>query len=137
DACTRHPHAEVLRVVVAAVILTKASVYGAKMALAAKYQGKYDAVHAALMAIPGPKIPEQQMLVAIQNSGVDMQKLDDDLKTHGDEINETLKKHLAQADSLELQGTPAYIVGRFRVTSALTYAQFKQAVSDARAQAKK
>lgn len=32
-------------------ILTKASVYGAQMALAAKYQGKYDAVHAALMAI--------------------------------------------------------------------------------------
>ena len=36
-------------------ILTKASVYGARMALAAKYQGKYDAVHSALMAIPGPK----------------------------------------------------------------------------------
>ncbi len=34
-------------------ILTKASVYGAQLALAAKYQGKYDAVHAALMSISG------------------------------------------------------------------------------------
>lgn len=118
-------------------ILTKASVYGAQMALAAKYQGKYDAVHAALMAIPGPKIPEDRMLAAIQTSGVDMQRLEADLQLHADEISATLKKHLAQADSLELQGTPAYIVGRFRVTSALTYNQFKQAVGDARAQAKK
>ena len=61
-------------------ILTKASVYGAQLALAAKYQGKYDAVHAALMSIPGPKIPEDQMLAAIRKSGVDMDKLDADLK---------------------------------------------------------
>jgi protein-disulfide isomerase len=94
-------------------------------------------VHAALMAIPGPKIPEEQMLAAIQKSGVDLPKLNEDLKLHTDDINTTLKKHLAQADSLELQGTPAYIVGRFRVTSALTYSQFKQAIGDARAQAKK
>ena len=118
-------------------ILTKASVYGARMALSAKYQGKYDAVHSALMAIPGPKIPEDQMLVAIQQSGVDMQLLEADLQKHAEEIDAMLKKHLAQADSLDLRGTPAYIVGRFRVASALTYAQFKQAVADARKQADK
>ncbi|KIZ41890.1 MULTISPECIES: DsbA family protein [Rhodopseudomonas] len=118
-------------------ILTKASVYGAQMALAAKYQGKYDAVHAALMAIPGPKIPQERMLDAIRNSGVDMAKLDADLKKHGEEINAMLRAHLAQAESLELQGTPAYIVGRFRVTSALTYDQFKLAIADARKQAMK
>ena len=118
-------------------ILTKASVYGARMALSAKYQGKYDAVHSALMAIPGPKIPEDQMLVAIQQSGVDMQLLEADLQKHADEIDAILKKHLAQAESLDLRGTPAYLVGRFRVASALTYVQFKQAVADARKQAKK
>lgn len=118
-------------------ILTKASVYGARMALAAKYQGKYAAVHAALMAIPGPKIPEDRMLIAIQQSGVDMPLLETDLQQHAEEIDAMLKKHLAQADSLELRGTPAYIVGRFRVASALTYAQFKQAVADARKQADK
>ena len=118
-------------------ILTKASVYGAQLALAAKYQGKYDAVHATLMSIPGAKIPEDQMLAAIRKSGVDMNRLDADLKAHADEITALLRRNLTQADALELQGTPAYLVGHFKVTSALTYEGFKRAVSDARAQAKK
>ena len=118
-------------------ILTKPSVYGAQLALAAKYQDKYDAVHGALMAIPGPKIPEDQMLEAVRASGVDMNRLDGDLKTHADEISELLKRNLAQADSLGLQGTPAYLVGHFKVTSALTYDGFKRAVAEARAQAGK
>ncbi len=116
-------------------ILTKPSVLGARLALAAKYQGKYDAVHAALMAIPGPRIPEDQMLAAVRTSGVDMNRLDADLKAHADEINALLRRNLAQADSLGLQGTPGYLVGHFRVTSALTYDGFKRAVADARAQA--
>jgi protein-disulfide isomerase len=89
------------------------------------------------MSIPGTKIPEDQMLAAIQKSGVDMEKLDADLKAHGDEIMGLLRQNLAQADSLGLQGTPAYIVGHFKVTSALTYEGFKHVVADARAQAKK
>lgn len=116
-------------------ILTKASVYGAQLALAAKYQGKYDAVHAALMSISGTKIPEDQMLAAIRKSGVDMDKLDADLKAHGDEITALLRRNLAQADSLGLQGTPAYLIGHYKVTSALTYDGFKRAVADARSQA--
>lgn len=118
-------------------ILTKPSVYGAKLALAAKYQDKYDAVHAALMAIPGLKIPEDQMLSAVRASGVDMNRLDADLKSHADEIMVLLRRNLAQAESLGLQGTPAYLVGQYKVTSALTYEGFKRAVSDARAQARK
>ncbi|MBN9499583.1 MAG: DsbA family protein [Alphaproteobacteria bacterium] len=118
-------------------ILTKASVYGAQLALAAKYQGKYDAVHAALMSISGTKNPEDQMLAAIRKSGVDMDKLDADLKAHGDEITALLRRNLAQADSLGLQGTPAYLIGHYKVTSALTYDGFKRAVADARSQAMK
>jgi protein-disulfide isomerase len=118
-------------------ILTKASVYGAQLALAANYQGKYDVVHAALMSIPGSKIPEDQMLAAIRNSGVDMSRLDGDLKAHADEITALLRRNLTQADALELQGTPAYLVGHYKVTSALTYEGFKRAVADARAQARK
>lgn len=118
-------------------ILTKPSFYGAQLALAAKYQGKYAAAHSALMAIPGLKIPEDQMLAAVRRSGVDMNQLDADLKTHADEITALLRRNLAQADSLGLQGTPAYLVGHYKVTSALTYDGFKRVVADARAQAKK
>lgn len=49
-------------------ILTKASVYGAQLALAAKYQGKYETVHDALMGIPGKQIPDEKMLAAVSTA---------------------------------------------------------------------
>jgi len=54
-----------------------------------------------------------------------------DLDAHGDKILALLKRNLAQADSLGLQGTPTYLVGPFR-TSTLDYKGFRQAVADAR-----
>lgn len=118
-------------------ILTEASIKGAQWALAAKYQGRYDDAHFAMMAIPGPKIPADRMREAIAKSGVDMDRLDADLQAHGDEITKLLRRNIAQADSLGLQGTPGYIVGQYRVTSALNYEGFKRVVADARARAAK
>lgn len=118
-------------------ILTEASIKGAQWALAAKYQGRYDEAHFAMMAIPGPKIPAERMREAIAKAGVDMDRLDADLQTHAGEITALLRRNLAQADSLGLQGTPAYIVGQYRVTSALNYEGFKRVAADARAHAAK
>ena len=118
-------------------ILTEASIKGAQWALAAKYQGRYDDAHLAMMAIPGPKIPAERMRDAIAKAGVDMDRLDADLQTHAGEITALLRRNLAQADSLGLQGTPAYIVGQYRVTSALNYEGFKRVAADARALAAK
>ncbi|MGX4804017.1 DsbA family protein [Bradyrhizobium guangdongense] len=116
-------------------ILTPDSIKGAQWALAAKYQGRYDDAHRAMMAIPGPKIPAARMREAIVNSGIDMDRLDADLQAHGDDITKLLRRNLAQADSLGLQGTPAYIVGDYRVTQALNYEGFKRVAADARARA--
>jgi len=118
-------------------ILTEASVTGAQLVLAAKYQGKYDVAHQALMSIPGMKISAEQMREAIRASGIDMDRMDADLKAHADEITALLQRNLAQAESLGLQGTPAYIVGQYKVTSALNYDGFKRVVADARAVAAK
>lgn len=112
-------------------ILTEASVYGAQMALAAKYQGRYDAVHRALMAIPGRRIPQEKMLEAIKGSGVNMEQLDADLQAHGPEIVAILKRNLSQADSLGLKGTPTYLVGPL-MASTLDYSSFKRIVAEAR-----
>lgn len=112
-------------------ILTKASVYGAQLALAAKYQGKYETVHDALMAIPGKQIPNENMLAAVKASGVNMTRLSADLKKHNDEIAVLLKRNLEQADALGMQGTPTYLIGPFR-TSTLDYDGFKQALAEAR-----
>ncbi|WP_374761586.1 DsbA family protein [Bradyrhizobium betae] len=118
-------------------ILTPDSIKGAQWALAAKYQGRYDDAHLAMMAIPGTKIPAARMREAIAKSGVDMDRLDADLQTSGDDITKLLRRNLAQADSLGLQGTPAYIVGDYRVTQALNYEGFKRVAADARARAAK
>ncbi len=118
-------------------ILTPDSIKGAQWALAAKYQNRYDAAHLAMMGIPGPKIPAERMREAIAKSGVDMARLDADLQAHGDDITKLLRRNLAQADSLGLMGTPAYIVGQYRVTQALNYEGFKRVAADARARAAK
>ena len=114
-------------------ILGDASVYGAQLALAAKYQGRYDAVHRALMAIPGRKIPKERMLEAVAASGVDMARLEEDRKAHEGEIAALLQRNLDQADALGLQGTPVFLIGQLKVAAALDYDGFRQAVAQARA----
>lgn len=117
-------------------ILTKASLYGARMALAAKYQGKYDAVHKALMDIPGMRISEDRMLEAIKTSGVDMTRLEADLAAHEKDISNLLNRNQIQAETIGLQGTPAFLVGRYLVRAALDYDGFSRAVAEARQHAK-
>lgn len=118
-------------------VLSEASIAGARMALAAGYQGKYAAAHAALMEIPGMRISQEQMRAAIAAAGVDMARLDADLKAHGAEIDALLARNADQAEALGLQGTPAFLIGRYIVPSALDYSDFKQAVAEARTKAKK
>lgn len=112
-------------------ILTESSLYGAQLALAAKYQGAYLKAHDALMAIPGGKVPKEKMLEAIKAAGVDMQKLQDDLTAHSKEIGDLLARNMAQADGLGIGGTPTYLIGPFR-TSTLDYDGFKEALVEAR-----
>ncbi|PZA11383.1 DsbA family protein [Rhodopseudomonas palustris] len=113
-------------------ILTEASVYGAQMALGAKYQGKYQAAHDAMMAIPGRGISKDQMRDAVAASGVDMTKLQSDLAAHGDAITALLRRTLSQADAMGLQGTPVYLIGPYKVAAALDADAFKKVVAQAR-----
>ena len=114
-------------------ILGEASVYGAQLALAAKYQGRYDAVHRALMAIPGRKIPKERMLEAVSASGIDMARLEEDRSAHQSEIAALLQRNLDQADALGLQGTPVFLIGSLKIAAALDYDGFRQAAVQARA----
>ncbi|MFG1357355.1 DsbA family protein [Xanthobacter pseudotagetidis] len=113
-------------------VITEASVYGAQLALAAGFQGKYLAAHDALMGIPGRRIGEAQMLQAVAAvPGLDMKRLQADIEAHGQEIIALLKRNRAQADQLGLRGTPTYLVGPL-LASTLDYASFKRAIAEAR-----
>ncbi|WP_439271552.1 DsbA family protein [Pseudochrobactrum sp. HB0163] len=116
-------------------ILTEASVYGSQLALAAMYQGKYEQVHKALMAIPGSNVSKKAMLDAVKASGVDMKRLQADLNKNNNKITAQLKRVAAQADSIGVEGTPTHLIGPFRAM-ALDYNSFKLAIADARAREK-
>ncbi|PZQ16221.1 MAG: disulfide bond formation protein DsbA [Ancylobacter novellus] len=114
-------------------ILAESSVYGAKLALAAKYQGRYEAAHRALMALKGGGVQPEKMEAAVAAAGVDMARLKADAASHEKEIVALLKRNDAQARGMLFQGTPVYLVGPLRVAASLDYAGFKDAVAQARA----
>ena len=114
-------------------ILSEASVYGAHLALAAKYQGEYERVHDALMAVPGRRNSEEAMLAAVKKSGADMDRLNADLKTHEADISALIKRNDEQARALGLEGTPVFLIGPFKVAAALDYDGFKKVVAQVRA----
>ena len=110
------------------------SVYGARLALAAKYQGKYETAHDALMGIHGQKTTEEAMRDAVKAAGVDVDQLDKDLAAHGKAIDALIKRNNAQADALGLQGTPVYLIGPYLVAQALNYEGFSEVVDKFRSQ---
>ena len=118
-------------------ILAPSSVYGARLALAAKYQGKYREAHLALMGVHGGQIPEANMLDAVRAVGVNMDRLDEDLKAHDADITALINRDKDQADSLGLQATPVFLIGPYKVEKALDYDEFKQIVADFRARVAK
>ena len=69
-------------------------------------------------------------------AGVDIAKAKADLETNKAAIDALLKRNNEQAEGLGFNGTPAFIVGTFRVPGGLTAEQFKLAISDARKAAK-
>ncbi len=117
-------------------ILAESSVYGAHLALGAKYQGKYAQARRALMAMPGGRSDPAAMRKAVGRAGVDMKRLDKDLNAHATEINAYLRRNLEHARSLGLQGVPAYLIGPFKVAAALDEAGYAEVVEDARARAR-
>ncbi|QIB34808.1 DsbA family protein [Ancylobacter pratisalsi] len=112
-------------------ILAKSSVTTAQLALAAKYQDKYEAAHKALMELGG-RASADRIDAALTKAGVDGKILAADLKKHAREIGALLGRNDEQAEALELPGTPVYLVGPFKVAAALDYDGFRDVVQDAR-----
>jgi protein-disulfide isomerase len=112
-------------------ILTQASVYGARMALAAHYQGGYERAHHALMSITGRGVSQDDMEKALAAAGIDMSRLASDLEANKKDITALLARNMDQADALGLQGTPTYLIGPL-LASTLDYDGFKEAIAEAR-----
>lgn len=114
-------------------IFAGASITAAKVAIAAHWQGKYHAVHDALMRTPG-KLDDARIKAAVERAGVDWPRLQQDLEKRGGEIDALLGRTLIQARGLGFQGTPSFAIGPYLVSGGLDDAGFRSAIARAREQ---
>ena len=112
-------------------ILGPISVVASRMALASKYQDKYDKAHDAMMGV-NSKLTEPRIRELLSGAGIDIDRLDRDLASNAKSIEAILARNNDQAEAFGFKGTPSFIVGKFRVPGALTMAEFGEVIADAR-----
>jgi protein-disulfide isomerase len=112
-------------------ILGPVSVYASRLALATKYQDRFAAAHEALMGT-GSRLTESRIRELLAGAKIDVDRAVRDMAANGGTIDAVLKRNNDQATAFGFNGTPAFIIGKFRVPGALTMAQFDQAIADAR-----
>ena len=108
------------------------SVDAARIALAAKYQGKFAEAHEALFTARAP-LTQAVIPELLSKAGVDPNRAAVDLASNRDTIDGVLARNQTQAAAFGFLGTPAFIVGTFRVNGGLDAAGFKQVITEARA----
>jgi protein-disulfide isomerase len=112
-------------------ILGPVSVVAARMALACKYQNKYDKAHDAMIGVSS-KLTEPRIYELLAGAGVDVDRAKADLATNAKAIDGMLARNNETAEGLGFRGTPSFIVGKFRVPGVLTMDQFELVIADAR-----
>jgi len=110
-------------------VLGPASVTAAHAALAAQRQGKYEALHTAMMAAKG-QITEDTIYKVAGSVGLDVDRLKQDMAAP--EIEQELKANLALAEALNIRGTPGFIIGKKIVPGALDLDALKDMIAEAR-----
>ena len=112
-------------------ILGPVSKVAARMALAAKYQDKFDAAHEAMISV-NSRITEPRIAELLSGAGLDMDRLKKDLDANAKAIDAILARNNEQAQAFGFNGTPSFIVGKYRVPGVLSIDQFEQVIADAR-----
>ena len=112
-------------------ILGEVSKIAARLALAAKYQGKFIQAHDAMIGVAS-RLTEPRLHELLAGAVVDMDRLKADLAGNAKAIDAILARNNAQAEAFGFKGTPSFIVGKFRVPGVLTMAEFEMVIADAR-----
>jgi protein-disulfide isomerase len=111
-------------------ILGPASVIAARAALASQAQGRYVALHEALMA-ERRALDETVVMDVAKRAGLDLERLRADMARP--EIETKLRRVSDVARALEIRGTPAFIVGGDLVPGAIDRDAFRALFAKARA----
>ena len=110
-------------------ILSQQSYIAAKAALASKKQDLYDNFHLSLMKIKG-KVDEEKVFSTAKRIGLDINKLKIDM--NNPEIEQQLMKNREIAKLLNLNGTPAFIIGDITYPGALDLNNLKNIIKQFR-----
>ena len=111
-------------------ILGPESQYAARAALAAKKQDKYVEFHWALMGLRGA-LDEATVKQVAQSVGVDVAQMETDMEAP--EIAETIRRSYALAEALNINGTPAFVIGEEIVRGAVSPESLSDLIAEARA----
>jgi protein-disulfide isomerase len=115
-------------------VLGPGSVDAAKVAVAVRMQDKdgtkYMDFHRRLLGTRG-EVNRDRALAAAKDAGLDMARIDRDLKT--EEIDATLMESAVLADALGISGTPSYVIGDEVVPGAVGAQALQKRVEAARA----
>lgn len=114
-------------------ILAPSSEEAAKAALAAARQGKYEAMHNALMANSG-RLDSAAIDAAAKAAGVDVAKMRKDMGEPS--ITKEIEDNKALAAALGIRGTPGFVVGDTVIPGAIEKDQFTLIFATARDEAK-
>jgi protein-disulfide isomerase len=110
-------------------VLGPPSVLAARAALAAQRQGRYIAMHDALMA-GTPDITLAVIRAAADHAGLDWARLQRDMDDPA--IQARLDANLELARKLSIDGTPAYVVGGRLLAGAMDLASLQDVVTQVR-----
>lgn len=112
-------------------ILGPDSMIASRVSLAALKQSpqKYARLHAALMAAKG-EFNQDSILKAAEAAGLDVARIRGDM--NGPEIDALIKRNYDLAETLNIRGTPAFIIGNEITPGAVDLPTFKKMVADAR-----
>jgi protein-disulfide isomerase len=109
-----------------------ASEKAARVAIAAKYQNKYLAVHQALLQASRP-LDDKKIEAAARQAGADWSKLQADLKRHSTDIEDLIGRNMIQAEMLRMRGTPGFIIGTTLGFGAIKLEPIKKVIAESRA----
>ena len=110
-------------------ILGPESTLAARAALAARAQGGYGPLHAALMEADGA-LDRSHILEIARSVGLDDERLAQDMD--GPAIDALIESNAALARELGIRGTPGFVIGDRVIGGALPLAEFRTAIADAR-----
>jgi len=111
-------------------ILGPESVIAARAALAAQRQGRYQALHVALMELKG-EMTEAAILALAERAGLDVTRLQRDMKAEA--IDQALRRNYELAEALGIGGTPAFVIGDTLVPGAMSMDDLRALIAKARA----